>query len=91
MLVPGNHDHRLAEPLLDRLRARVGARARPRAARRRPPTPRLAPRSTAGSGAASSRIAYPGIWLRDDVYATHGHYMDCHLTLPRAECVGADG
>src|SRR4051794_29626247 len=34
-------------------------------------------------------IAYPGIWLRDDVYATHGHHMDPHLTLPRAECVAA--
>ena len=26
--------------------------------------------------------AYPGIWVRSDVYATHGHYLDCHLTVP---------
>jgi hypothetical protein len=38
-------------------------------------------------GPASLRIAYPGLWLRDDVYATHGHYMDAHLSLPRAECL----
>ena len=24
------------------------------------------------------QLAYPGVWLRDDVYATHGHYLDCH-------------
>ena len=28
-------------------------------------------------------LAYPGIRLRDDVYATHGHYLDMHLTVPR--------
>lgn len=32
-------------------------------------------------------IAYPGVWLRDDVYATHGHYLDAHLTVPRVECL----
>ena len=37
----------------------------------------------------SCDIAYPGLWLRDDVYATHGHYMDCHLSLPRVECIAA--
>ena len=29
--------------------------------------------------------AYPGLWLRPDVYATHGHYLDCHLTVPTLE------
>jgi hypothetical protein len=32
--------------------------------------------------------AYPGLWLRPDVYATHGHYLDCHLTLPTMERLG---
>jgi predicted phosphodiesterase len=32
--------------------------------------------------------AYPGLWLRDDVYATHGHYLDCHLSVPTMECLG---
>src|SRR5439155_26605348 len=40
-------------------------------------------------GDARLEMAYPGAWLRDDVYATHGHYMDCHLTLPRLECIAA--
>ena len=61
-------------------------RPRPRARATTPP-PARPPRSTPGSGPARLRIAYPGIWLRDDVYATHGHYMDPHLNLPRAECI----
>ena len=84
-LVPGNHDHRFAEPLLDQLSL---AGAGP-----------LGLEQTAGPvagplaqidewlGPASLRVAYPGVWLREDVYATHGHYCDAHLRLPRAECV----
>ena len=41
-----------------------------------------------GAGAAS-RVAYPGLWLRDDVYAIHGHYLDRHLTVPTIERLGA--
>ncbi len=36
---------------------------------------------------AEVSLAYPGIRLREDVYATHGHYLDVHLTVPRMECV----
>jgi hypothetical protein len=35
------------------------------------------------------RGAYPGVWLRDDVYATHGHYLDLHLTVPTLERLAA--
>ena len=40
--------------------------------------------------AAPARVsgAYPGLWLRPDVYATHGHYLDCHLTIPTMERLG---
>ncbi len=31
------------------------------------------------------RIAYPGMWVRPDVYAMHGHYLDSHLTVPTLE------
>ena len=31
------------------------------------------------------RVAYPGVWLRDDVFATHGHYLDVHLAIPSIE------
>jgi hypothetical protein len=34
-------------------------------------------------------LAYPGIWLRDDVYAMHGHYCDLHTTVPTFERLAA--
>src|SRR5262249_20974371 len=42
---------------------------------------------------ATVRVAYPGLWLRPDVYAMHGHYLDSHLTIPTLErlSVGAMG
>jgi UDP-2,3-diacylglucosamine pyrophosphatase LpxH len=86
-LVPGNHDHRLAEPLLDRISLDGGDGLGLEQTAEPSPGPTalieewLAP--------ARLRIAYPGLWLREDVYVTHGHYMDTHLTLPRAECIAA--
>jgi hypothetical protein len=38
---------------------------------------------------ARVRVAYPGVWLRDDVYAIHGHYGDRHNTVPIVERLGA--
>jgi predicted phosphodiesterase len=86
VLVPGNHDHRLAEPLLEDVALAGTAlglehRALPAAS----PATHLAN----WLGKAELGVAYPGLWLRDDVYATHGHYMDCHMSLPRLECVVA--
>ncbi|MDQ4026241.1 MAG: metallophosphoesterase family protein, partial [Actinomycetota bacterium] len=86
VIVPGNHDHQLAGPALDRSRLAgdPGLRAE-------------STFSTEHSGLAlevAGRmprtevvLAYPGIRLRDDVYATHGHYLDLHMTVPRLECV----
>jgi hypothetical protein len=30
-------------------------------------------------GPGAVRVSYPGFWVRDDVWATHGHYLDRHL------------
>lgn len=38
---------------------------------------------------AAVRAAYPGAWLREDVYATHGHYSARHTTIPMFERLGA--
>jgi UDP-2,3-diacylglucosamine pyrophosphatase LpxH len=85
-IVPGNHDYRLAEPLLDRLSlagaAELGLEQHDDA-----PGDGAGATIDAWLGPADLSIAYPGVWLRDDVYATHGHYMDAHLSLPRAECL----
>ena len=83
-LVPGNHDHHLAEPLLDDLSldgAPLGL------AESRDPSPGPTAAIDRWLGPARLRVAYPGVWVREDVYATHGHYMDAHLNLPRAECL----
>jgi hypothetical protein len=86
VLVPGNHDHRLAEPLLEE----QALEGRPLGLEQRAgPSGRTAARIAAWLGGAELEIAYPGVWLRDDVYATHGHYMDCHMRLPKLECIAA--
>lgn len=87
VLVPGNHDHRFAEPLLDELSLNGPARL----GLEHEYDPSAGPTAQIDSwlGGARLRLAYPGLWLREDVYATHGHYMDTHLSLPRAECVAA--
>jgi hypothetical protein len=87
LLVPGNHDHRFAEPLLDQLSIAGGGGLG--LEQRFPPSPGPAALLQEWLGEARLELAYPGVWLREDVYATHGHYMDCHLTLPRIECIAA--
>jgi hypothetical protein len=85
-IVPGNHDHRLAEPLLDRL-SLAGVSELELEHHDEPETGGAGATIAGWLGPARLRIAYPGLWLRDDVYATHGHYMDAHLTVPRPECL----
>ncbi len=34
-------------------------------------------------------LAYPGLWLADGIYATHGQYLDLYLTVPRVESLAA--
>ena len=47
----------------------------------------IAERLAAAALPAKLSFAYPGLWLRDDVYAFHGHYLDLHMAMPRLECV----
>jgi predicted phosphodiesterase len=79
-IVPGNHDHRFAEDALRRAQ-HLGLEQRFEVR----PGDALEPvvRSTGGSRVV---LAYPGVWVRDDVYATHGHYLDCHSDAPTFEC-----
>ena len=82
VLVPGNHDHRLLGPWLERTRNGRG----PATLDEHVPEPHPAVRSIADwLGDAGLEVRYPGIWVREDVYATHGHYLDSHMTLPTIE------
>ena len=84
LLVPGNHDHQLVAPALER--ARVTGDGPPALERRYEPLlGDLAGAVAELMPAAEVTLAYPGTWLRDDVYATHGHYLDVHMTVPRVE------
>ena len=85
VLVAGNHDHALIEPWLAcraedpdvqplGLSQVLGAEVSPGYRR-----------ISQWCEPVRVRVAYPGLWLRDDVYATHGHYLDCHLTVPTLE------
>lgn len=88
VLVPGNHDHAVGEPWLARLRLE-GRALEPDMEWPVEPGDGAAGRLAGWMPDAEVRLAYPGLHLRPDVYATHGHYLDLHLTVPRLESVGA--
>lgn len=88
IVVPGNHDHHLAGAFLDRLRLEdrdLGLEQRTEASAQ----PGLLGRLAELLAGAELSLAYPGLWLRDDVYATHGHQVDVHMTVPRPEAIMA--
>ena len=87
-LVPGNHDHALAEPWLARLRL-DGTPLGPEQEWEVAAADGAAGRLAALLPETEVRLAYPGLKLRPDVYATHGHYLDVHLTMPRLEAIAA--
>lgn len=88
VLVPGNHDHAFAEPWLARLR--LDARGLPTESEWQiGPDDGAAGRIASWMPDVDLRLAYPGLHLRSDVYATHGHYLDLHLTIPRLESIAA--
>jgi len=88
VLVPGNHDHAL-------LVGWAGARGRDQDHARLGPEQWIAPADASPAAAALAawlepakvEVAYPGLWLTDGVYATHGHYLDSHMTVPAAESI----
>jgi len=85
IIVPGNHDHALLRGWLER----------------RDPSPlglesevAWDPHEPLGAvvqalAPANVRVVYPGVWLRGDTYAIHGHYGDRHNTVPIIERLGA--
>jgi predicted phosphodiesterase len=86
VLVPGNHDHALIAPWLDQRTRPLGLDVRVRPQTASPPARRLAswfPKTV------DVEVAYPGLWLRDDVYALHGHYLDPHGFIPTFERLAA--
>src|ERR1700677_2331653 len=75
VITAGNHDHALVEPwLVSRGEERVPP---PLALEQLLEPAEVSPALERVAGWASParvRVAYPGLWVRPDVYATHGHY-----------------
>src|SRR3954469_23036022 len=86
VVVAGNHDHGLAAGWIDaRLQSEppgfLGLEQRYAPHESGP----LAERLAQAARPARLELAYPGLWLRDDVYALHGHYAHLHATVPTFE------
>jgi hypothetical protein len=93
VLLAGNHDHRLVEPWLRRRdrSAGLGVEAEVTAAAGDPLAACVAALAGDGGDAAAVRVRvrYPGAWLGDGIWATHGHYADRHTTVPMLERLSA--
>jgi predicted phosphodiesterase len=78
IVVPGNHDR----PLV-----RAWVRERPERLTLDTVVPaqatRYLARLTELLSPARVSVRYPGVWLREGIWATHGHYLDLHL-IPRS-------
>jgi predicted phosphodiesterase len=77
VILPGNHDH----PLLPE---------RPSGQFERPVrTGEAGPLGEIASWLPQTELvlSYPGYRIRPDVYAIHGHYLDCHNTVPTVESI----
>jgi predicted phosphodiesterase len=88
VLVAGNHDHAIVAPWLER-RAIAGEPPLGLEQDADPHGYEVAGVLARWLRPARTRLAYPGIWLRDDVYAIHGHYLDRHVTIPTFERLAA--
>jgi predicted phosphodiesterase len=91
IVVSGNHDHHLVHGWMHRRASHehpppLGTES---AVEWRADEPLGAVAAALASGGASVRAAYPGVWLAPRVWATHGHYLDVHTTIPMFERLGA--
>jgi hypothetical protein len=81
VIVAGNHDHALVERWLAHRDTPLSLEHRFAPEQASDAAMALA----AAIGTSDITFAYPGIWVREDVYATHGHYLDVHTTVPTFE------
>ena len=90
IVTAGNHDHLMVSTWLDARALRepspesLGVEQRFDPAEASPMLAQIA----RWASPARVTVAYPGLWVRPDVYATHGHFLDAHLTVPTLERIG---
>lgn len=85
VVVAGNHDHALVAPHSEDRGRALGLDETIEPAAASP----LAAAVAAALAPARVTVAYPGLWLAEGVYATHGHYLDLHGTVPAYERLSA--
>ena len=90
VLVGGNHDHELVAGWIETHLTQdpahsLGLEQRIAPDEAGPLARELAEHATP----ARLTLSYPGLWVRDDVYALHGHYLDLHTTVPTFERLAA--
>lgn len=90
VIVPGNHDHALLRPWLGRRSLQASAPPLGLESKVSFRDGELLKKVAQALGPGRVRVAYPGIWIREDVYAIHGHYGDRHNTVPIMERLGAE-
>lgn len=90
VLVGGNHDSAIVAPWLS---SRGAYQSPPPLGSETRTKPDASPASQAIAAWLGDHltctVAYPGLWLRDDVWATHGHYLDRLITIPTFERIAA--
>ncbi|MEA2347613.1 MAG: hypothetical protein QOG62_1400 [Thermoleophilaceae bacterium] len=84
-ITAGNHDHEVFQDSY----SRNGAAPLGLEHQIRPEAGTLLGRIAAALPDADVTLSYPGVRIRDDVWATHGHYLDVHNTVPAIEAVFA--
>jgi hypothetical protein len=74
ILVPGNHDRAFVAPWIQRMGARLAVDSSA-------PLDATAELAAVSSWLAPAQVSarYPGAWLPERVWATHGHYLNRHL------------
>jgi hypothetical protein len=87
VIAVGNHDHPLVTAWLESRRLRPKPQALPVDSCVK--APRSGPLGTIVKRMPDCDVmlAYPGLRLREDVYATHGHYLDLHMSVPTLETI----
>ncbi len=91
VLLAGNHDHRLVEPWLRRRDRAValGVESEVEVAPGDPLESVVEVLARACGDRAQVRVRYPGAWLGEETWVTHGHHADRHTTVPILERLSA--
>ena len=90
IVTAGNHDHLMVCTWLDARALREPAPEPLEVEQRFDPAEASPMLDQIARWAAPTRVsvAYPGLWVRPDVYVMHGHFLDAHLTVPTLERIG---